>query len=359
MAESATRSRPDIVEVAPQSARQKLSPAGLPWPGEVLTDHEVCRSSPLEIMRDELKNFFYAARVETLTHGADLSSSVLSAVRLNHVTVGYLRFGSETLIDCGPLGSYHVNVPLSGSVVSECGPRETLATPERAAVFTPREHTLLPRWSADSSQLCIKLSKFAVENELEALLGRPVASDIRFEISLDLTTAAAASWLGIVRLLIEEMERPEGLLERSASHRDYLEKLLIGGLLHLHTHDHLDVLLTPEPPARPRTVKRAIDLIESNPQANYTLTDLARHAGVGARRLQLAFQETLHTSPTGYLRRVKLEHARAELLAGEDTVMAIAYRWGFGHPGRFATMYRQAFGESPSETVRRGRGRSR
>ena len=101
-------------------------------------------------------------------------------------------------------------------------------------------------------------------------------------------------------------------------------------------------------------MKRVVDLIQADPQANHTLSDLARHAGVGARRLQMAFQETLHTSPTGYLRSVKLERARAELLAGEDTVMAIAYRWGFNHPGRFSTTYRRAFGESPSETTRRG-----
>jgi AraC-like DNA-binding protein len=205
--------------------------------------------------------------------------------------------------------------------------------------------------------LCIKISKFAVESELEALLGHPVATDIRFDLALDLTTPAAASWLGVVRLLIDEVDREGGLLERSATHRDYLEKLLITGLLHLQTHEHLEDLLSPQPPARPRTVKRALDLIESNPQSNFSLSDLARHAGVGARRLQLAFQETLHTSPTNYMRKVKLEHARAELLAGQDTVMAVAYRWGFGHPGRFATMYREAFGESPSETRRRARSR--
>lgn len=324
-------------------------------PASLLANYEICRSGPLEIMRDKLGSFFYEARVETLTEGADLSAAMLNAVRLNHITIGYLRFGSETLIDNGALGSYHINVPLSGQVASRCGPRETVATPERAAVFTPREHTALPWWSDDSSQLCIKLSKHAVESELEALLGRPVCSDIRFDLALDLTTPAAASWLGVLRLLLEELDRPGGLLEKSAQHRDYLEKMLIGGLLHLQTHDHLDTLLSPEPPARPRTVKRVVDLIEANPEANFTLTDLARHSGVGARRLQLAFQETLHTSPTNYVRKVKLEHAREELLTGEDTVMAIAYRWGFGHPGRFATMYRETYGESPSETRRRGR----
>lgn len=333
-----------------------LAGAGSATFERVLTHREVCRSGPLDVIRENLSSFFYPARVETLNRGADLSESLLSAVRLEHVTLGYLRFGSEAMVDPGALGAYHVNVPLSGRVVSECGNRQAVATVSQGAVFTPREHTVLPWWSADSSQVCIKISKAAVEAELEALVGHPVAADIRFDLALDLTSAMAASWLGVIRLMIEEVDRPGGLLERSASHLEHLEKLLISGLLHVQNHDHLKALLSPQPPARPRTVKRVLDLIEAHPEVNYTLSDLARHAGVGARRLQVAFQDALHTSPIGYLRKVKLEHARHDLLTGEDAVMTVAYRWGFNHPGRFSTVYRQAYGESPSETTRRSHG---
>jgi AraC-like DNA-binding protein len=328
------------------------------WGAETASDplvqREVCRSGGLDELRTQLGNFFYTAKVETLTRGADLRSSRLSAVRLNHITLGFLRFGSETEVDAGALGSYHVNLALSGRVASECGARQAVATTRRAAVFTPREHSVLPRWSADASQVCIKIDKAALEAELAALLGRPTAGDVRFELPLDLTTAPAASWLATVRLLIEEVDRPDGLLARSVHHRDHLEKLLIAGLLHTQNHDYLDELLSPRAPARPRTVKRVLDLIEAHPETNYSLSDLARHAGVGARRLQLAFHETLNTSPAGYLRKVKLEHARADLLTGDLTVTAVAHRWGFHHPGRFAAIYRRAFGESPSDTRRRG-----
>lgn len=334
---------PDVVESSPLGS------------DPVLGHREICRSGPLDVIRENLTTYFYPARIETLTRGADLSSSMLSAVRLRHVTLGFLRFGSEAMVDPGALGAYHVNIPLSGSVDSECGPRAAVATVGRGAVFTPREHTVLPRWSDDASQICVKISKSAVEAELEALLGHPVATDIPFDLAFDLTTAAAASWLGVVRLLLEEADRPDGLLQRSSTHREYLEKLLISGLLHVQAHGYREALLSPQPPARPRTVKRVIDLIDANPEVNYTLSELAVHAGVGARRLQIAFQESLHTSPTGYLRKVKLERARADLLAELDTVTTIAYRWGFNHPGRFSTIYRQTYGESPSQTLQRGR----
>jgi AraC-like DNA-binding protein len=335
-------------------------PHALSWIGDrhtsVLAHHEICRSSPLEVFTDTLNSFFYPAqRVEARTPRPDLSESVLCAVRLNRVTVAVVRFGTEVLIDAGALGSYHVNVPLSGRVVSVCGAREMVSTPTRAAVFTPHEHAALPSWSRDASQICIKIEKSALEAELEALLSHPVGGDVRFELAMDLTTPHAQSWLGVLRLILAELDRPAGLLEHSRSHRDHLEKLLISGLLQTQAHEHLDELLRPVPPARPRTVKRVIDLIEADPEVNYTVADLARHAGVGARQLQIAFQDSLNTSPTGYLRKVKLARARADLLAGADTVMSIAHRWGFHHPGRFAATYRRRYGESPSDTLRRGR----
>jgi AraC-like DNA-binding protein len=334
-------------------------PGNLQWGAgsadDLLIHRQVCRSGSLDEFRAQLNSFFYPARVETLSRTAVLRSSLLSAVRLNHVTLGFVRFGSEAMVDPGALGAYHVNIPLSGRVASECGPRQAVATVGRGVVFTPREHTVLPWWSADSAQVCVKLSKRAVEAELEALLGHPIATDIRFDLALDLKTAAAGSWLSMIRLLIEEIDRPDGLLERSTHHRDYLEKMLIGGLLHTQDHDYLAELLSPRSPARPRTVKRVIDLIESHPEVNYSLSDLARHAGVGARRLQVAFRDTLNASPTSYLRKIKLERARADLLHGTDSVATIAYRWGFNHPGRFSTTYRQTFGESPSATLRYGR----
>jgi transcriptional regulator GlxA family with amidase domain len=46
------------------------------------------------------------------------------------------------------------------------------------------------------------------------------------------------------------------------------------------------------------------------------------------------------------------------MLSREDPrvdVTRVALGLGFGHVGRFAALYRQAFGESPSETLRRAR----
>lgn len=58
-----------------------------------------------------------------------------------------------------------------------------------------------------------------------------------------------------------------------------------------------------------------------------------------------------------YVREVRLRHVRDRLLKPMpgDSVTDIAIEHGFPHLGEFATAYKKAFGESPSETLRRHR----
>jgi AraC-like DNA-binding protein len=60
-------------------------------------------------------------------------------------------------------------------------------------------------------------------------------------------------------------------------------------------------------------------------------------------------------SPMAYLRHVRLARAHEELRRsdpGQVTVAEVAYRWGFGHLGRFSASYQAQYGVSPSQTLR-------
>ena len=68
------------------------------------------------------------------------------------------------------------------------------------------------------------------------------------------------------------------------------------------------------------------------------------------------FRES-NTTPMAYLRGVRLELARAELVRAKRTggsVASVAHLCGFGHLGRFAADYKARFNESPSQTLLRG-----
>jgi AraC-like DNA-binding protein len=295
---------------------------------------------------------FYPARVDTLRGRDRLEGSWLAGERLTHLTVGAVRFGAEAAVDTGPLGAYHVNVALAGHVESVCGPRRVATSPTCAAVFTPDPRTALPRWSADATQLCIKIRRRSLEAELTSLLGHSVSSPVDFELAFDLTTGPAQSWLATLRLLLTELDRPDGPVQVSPAHTEHLERLVISGLILAQVNAHSAELARPQPRLRPRTVERVLALIEEHPDRPLTLTDLASHAGVGARRLQQGFHEHVGVSPMEYLRQTRLRRARHDLLHTEDSVTEIAFRWGFTQTGRFARMYRERFGETPSRTSR-------
>jgi transcriptional regulator GlxA family with amidase domain len=101
-------------------------------------------------------------------------------------------------------------------------------------------------------------------------------------------------------------------------------------------------------------VRRAISFIEAHPDQDISVADIAAAACVTTRAVQLAFRRHLNTTPTGYLRRIRLDYAHRELLAADperDTVTAVAYRWGFPSASRFAVHYRAAYGVLPSHTL--------
>jgi AraC-like DNA-binding protein len=107
--------------------------------------------------------------------------------------------------------------------------------------------------------------------------------------------------------------------------------------------------------AAPVTLRRAIDFIEANAHNDIGIADIAGSIYLTPRSVQYIFRRHLDTTPTDFLRHVRLARARADLRGADrsiTTVAAVAARWGFAHTGRFAVQYRQTFGESPHETLR-------
>lgn len=105
-----------------------------------------------------------------------------------------------------------------------------------------------------------------------------------------------------------------------------------------------------------QTVRRAVAFIDENAHHPITIDDVAAAAHISTRGLQYAFQRSLETTPTDYLRRVRLDGAHRDLRRGApgETVARIARRWGFGNPSRFAALYRHTYGRSPKETLEQG-----
>lgn len=108
---------------------------------------------------------------------------------------------------------------------------------------------------------------------------------------------------------------------------------------------------------RKRLVDKACELMMANPDEPPSILDVCSRVGASRRKLNYCFQDVLGTSPTQYLRALRLNGARRSLReAGAGAmVQDVAARWGFWHLGQFSLDYKKLFCELPSETLARAR----
>lgn len=107
-----------------------------------------------------------------------------------------------------------------------------------------------------------------------------------------------------------------------------------------------------------KIVSDAIEFVETNGTHQPTIDELCRAAHASESRVRLAFVEVVGVPPSQYFQRRLLSRLRNDLLDGDPvttSVTEIATALGVSQFGRMAGRYREAYGELPSETLRRTR----
>lgn len=112
-------------------------------------------------------------------------------------------------------------------------------------------------------------------------------------------------------------------------------------------------------PSRKRTLesyflKRADQYLLEHAGERVTVAQLARGCGVGVRTLEKAFADFRGITPIAHARNLRLELAHRSLVDGDDTIAAIAARFGFRSSTTLALEHRKRYGTSPTR-VRRTR----
>lgn len=103
----------------------------------------------------------------------------------------------------------------------------------------------------------------------------------------------------------------------------------------------------------PRYLQRAEGFMRENIHNAVTLDEIAEAAGCSARALQRMFKEYRDTSPMHVLCEYRLSAAHEAILSGSArNVTDLAIHLQFSNPGRFSSLYRNAYGMSPSAMMR-------
>lgn len=104
-------------------------------------------------------------------------------------------------------------------------------------------------------------------------------------------------------------------------------------------------------------VRAAEEFMRANIGEPIMLHQICQAAKASERTVEYAFQDFYGMGAKKYLKLLRLNRVRDELLRPGSQAAAIqdvAWRAGFWHMGRFSTDYRRLFGERPSDTRLRG-----
>lgn len=285
--------------------------------------------------------------------GGGLLNMELVVGEFGSVRGGLLSYGTPAHVSVESSGHILINRTVQGRAATRNGNDEWLVTrPGECGMFDAQE-ALEIKSSATCQQLSLVVERTRVERELEKVIGRTTTRPLQIESPLaDDTYRLVGPALEVVEA---ELRDPTGLATQPIIGR-HLEGLILDAVLLAQPHNFSEELRRQARPGSEGAVARAVELMEEQPTESWTIVGLASEAHVSVRALQYGFKRHLGTTPMDYLRRVRLRRARQALLdadPGATTVRDVALGCGFMHMSRFATAYREAFGEVPSATLAR------
>ena len=103
------------------------------------------------------------------------------------------------------------------------------------------------------------------------------------------------------------------------------------------------------------TVEQVAAYLRANLDVPMRLSTLCEVAGLSERALREAFYHVHGMSPKRWMLAERLQNVRRTLTNRESapiSVTGVATKFGFYELGRFAGSYKEAFGETPSVTLR-------
>jgi AraC-like DNA-binding protein len=311
----------------------------------------VLETSNLEETNAVLSRGWFPHRAQ-LAHPKERFYCKVRSNQLEEISLAFVTESGRLSGMVGPSSSVcFIRLRFDGDCEERIGKQSVVVGKEWALVQSPGDIAEI-RTGERSDILGITIGMDVVRSELESRLQRNTNAGLRFEPGMNLRSQFGMAFTREVLKLCEELKTDgaESMSVRQMQHN--LVSLLIEG----HQHNYTRIVHR-DSAAAPWQLRAAEEFIRANADLPLSLGELAMVSGVSSRALQFSFQKHRGYSPMQFLHNVRLERARAELLAATEgvTVTSVASKWGFGHFGRFAADYMKLYSEAPSVTLRRSK----
>jgi AraC family transcriptional regulator len=168
-------------------------------------------------------------------------------------------------------------------------------------------------------------------------------------VELRYETVAQDAFIGqVASQILHELD------QESASGRLLMEALGFALAAHLvHKYSAVDIsqpqLRCADKPLEPRRLKRVLDFIRQNLDADLTVTQLAQVACMSAAHFARSFRLATGLPPHEFVSHERLERAKMRLLADNVQIGEIAFAAGFSSQANFTRAFRKAVGMTPAQ----------
>jgi AraC family transcriptional regulator len=260
---------------------------------------------------------------------------------------GIAHWKHEPLHDVVEPMAHHVIMAYNGTMQ-----RMERRTGRSVAIGTFRPGVVIIIPEGSSSRWDIPKPVDVVQLYLPQKTVRRVADEAGSGTSIDLLERTAHPDPITSRLLLSAADVLDGSTALDTLFRQQLTDLLATRLLAAHTGSPATVGRTTGGLA-PTALRRAIERLRSDSDADVSLAALAMDAGLSRFHFCRAFKESTGLSPHAWLRQHRLEQAMNMLRDTNASVVSIAAALGYGSQTAFAAAFRKLTGETPSDWRRR------
>lgn len=201
---------------------------------------------------------------------------------------------------------------------------------EAAAEFISRsqdlEHPMTTHWESKSTLVEQTIGADVADTLIETHDGLTTAAGMTATIDLMLNLLADYVDLSVVRavsaVLLHDRIRPGNTQQ---------------------TAQRASVLTSSDP-----YLRRVIRMMEENLEGELRIRDLARETGIAARSLERKFQTAFNTTPSQFLRDLRLNKSLILLNTTDMPLIEIALSCGLGSTGQFSKLFRARYSVTPA-----------
>jgi len=208
----------------------------------------------------------------------------------------------------------------------------------------------------DFEQVVWRVSKDFVRKKLVSLTEAPLSGELLFDHRLDLDRPQGQLLNKLLGCTLHAAESMQG--EAGGIVLAELEQALISTFLSASEHRYRDHLEGRVAAAAPWQVRRAEAYIAAHWDKPLEIDTVAAMTGASVRSIFRAFKQSRGYTPFEFAKRIRLNHARRMLEEAESggSVTSVCFACGFSDLGRFSKDFALAFGERPSDVLKRYKG---